>query len=95
VTPWTRRPVFWIAYVALAAIALVVAWRLFPQAIPLVHLDIKLARHEAVDLARSVATQRDLAPSNARTAVRFAHDDAMQNYIELEGGGKAAFTKLI
>src|SRR5207253_3148663 len=29
------------------------------------------------------------------TAVRFAHDDATQNYIELEGGGKRAFAALL
>ena len=40
----TRRPAFWIAYAALAAIALVVAWRLFPLAIPLVNLDITMSR---------------------------------------------------
>ncbi|MDQ6621734.1 MAG: CPBP family intramembrane metalloprotease, partial [Pseudomonadota bacterium] len=94
-TAWTRRPVFWIGYLLLAGLALVTALRLFPQAIPLVNLDIKLARHEALAAARTLAAERDLAPPNARTAVRFAHDDATQNYIELEGGGKRAFAQLI
>jgi len=44
----TRRPAFWIAYAVAAAIAIAVAWRLFPLAIPLVHLDITLAREEAI-----------------------------------------------
>jgi len=36
-----------------------------------------------------------LAPAAARTAAVFDHDDDAQNYIELEGGGKAAFAKLV
>src|SRR4051794_37674974 len=91
----TRRRGFWIAYVALACVALFAAWRLFPQAIPIVNLDVKLSRQEAVNAAKRIAAERDLAPVNARTAVRFAHDDATQNYIELEGGGKQAFAALL
>ena len=91
--PWTRRPGFWIAYALLSLAALALAWRLFPLAIPLVNLDIKVARHEALESARKLAAERDLAPVDARTAVRFAHDDTIQNYVELEGGGKQAFTQ--
>ncbi len=91
----TRKPGFWIAYAALAVIALGVAARLFPFAIPLVNLDVRLARHEAIEMAREVAAREKLAPPNARAAAQFAHDDAAQNYVELEGGGKAAFAALI
>ena len=91
----TRRPAFWIAYAVLAALALVVAWQLFPLAIPLVNLDIKLARHEAVAGAEARAAQLHLAPAGARSAVRFAHDQTLQNYVELEGGGKPAFAALV
>ena len=34
-------------------------------------------------------------PDDARSAVRFAHDSATQNYVELEGGGRAAFGALV
>ena len=94
-TSWTRRRGFWLAYAVLAIAAAAVAWRLFPLAIPLVSLDIKLARHDAVDAARVIAGKLDLAPPAARSAVRFAHDDTTQNYIELEGGGKPAFAALM
>ena len=53
---WTRKPAFWIAYATLSAIALGIAWRLFPLAIPLVNLDITLSRAEA--LAKAEATLR-------------------------------------
>ena len=91
----TRRPAFWIAYALLSAIALAVAWRLFPLAIPLVNLDITLSRSEALTRAEALAARLKLAPDEARSAVRFAHDSATQNYVELEGGGKAAFGDLV
>jgi hypothetical protein len=94
VTGVFRKPAFWIAYVVTALIALVIAARLFPLAIPIVNLDVKASRVEAIAAARTLATKLHLAPAGARVAVRFSHDGATQNYIELEGGGKAAFAEL-
>ena len=68
--------------------------RLFPLAIPIVNLDIKMSRDEAIAAARTLATRLHLAPAGARVAARFAHDATTQNYVELEGGGKAAFAAL-
>ncbi len=91
----TRRNAFWIAYAAAAAIALALAWRLFPLAIPLVELDVRLSRAEAIAKAEAIAARLSLAPADARAAVRFAHDETTQNYVELEGGGKRAFAALV
>lgn len=91
----TRQPVFWIAYAVLAAFALGVAWRLFPLAIPLVNLEVTMSRSDALAQAEDLAVKRKLAPGDARSAIRFSHDGATQNYIELEGGGKAAFGALV
>jgi hypothetical protein len=93
--PLTRRPAFWIAYAALAAVALAIAWKLFPLAIPLVNLDVRLSRDEAIAKALEIGGAQGLAPPAARTAARFASDARAQNYIELEGGGKPAFAALI
>ena len=90
----TRTPAFWIAYAVVAVAALVVAARLFPLAIPIVNLDVKMSRVEAIAAARAVAAKLHLAPEGARVAARFSHDGATQNYVELEGGGKSAFTQL-
>src|SRR5213593_2627772 len=90
----TRRPLFWIAYCALSLVALVVAARLFPLAIPLVNLDIKMERSQALAQGETVAKRYGLAPADARVAARFSHDSHTQNYVELEGGGKQAFADL-
>ena len=90
-----RRPAFWVAYVALALAALALAWQLAPQAIPLIHLDITMTRDAAIAKAETLAAERRLAPDGARTAIVFNHDESAQNYIELEGGGKEAFARLV
>jgi len=91
----TRKRGFWAAYAAVSMVALIVAALLFPQAIPLLHLDIKLDRGEAIKRAQAINAKLHLAPADARTAVRFSGDQTLQNYVELEGGGKAAFATLI
>ena len=90
----TRTPAFWAAYVIAAALALLIALRLFPLAIPIVNLDIKLSRTQAIAAARTLAAHLKLVPEGARVAARFAHDATTQNYVELEGGGKDAFAEL-
>ncbi|MET0441873.1 MAG: hypothetical protein ABW071_07815, partial [Casimicrobiaceae bacterium] len=90
----TRRPAFWIAYALLSAAALAVAIHLFPRAIPLVNLDVRMNRVEAIATGEALAVRYKLAPADARSAARFDHDGTAQNYIELEGGGRAAFAEL-
>jgi hypothetical protein len=94
-TALTRRPAFWAVYGVVALAALAVAWRLFPLAIPLVHLDIKMGQADAIAKAREIADRLAFAPAEARVAARFGHDQATQNYVELEGGGKPAFAALV
>jgi hypothetical protein len=91
----TRKPAFWIVYALAAALALLVGWRLFPLAIPLLNLDIRLARGDAIAQAEALARTHKLGPDNPRTAARFEHDQTAQNYVELEGGGKEAFAALV
>ena len=91
---WTRKPLFWIAYTALALAALAVALHLFPRAIPLVNLDVRMNRVEALAAGEALAVRYKLAPDGFRSAARFDHDGSAQNYIELEGGGRTAFARL-
>ena len=90
----TRKPVFWIAYALLSAAALAVAIHLFPRAIPLVNLDVRMNRVEAIAAGEALAVRYKLAPADTRSAARFDHDGTAQNYIELEGGGRTAFAEL-
>jgi hypothetical protein len=69
----TRKPAFWIAYALVAIGALALASRLFPLAIPIVNLDVRMSRTEAIAAARALATRLHLAPEGARAAAGGAH----------------------
>ena len=93
----TRKPAFWIAFAASPRCrAASSPGGYFPQALPLVNLDVKMTRDEALAQAAALA---DAAASSrrpdARRAALFAHDGATQNFVELEGGGKPAFAALL
>ena len=94
-TGFARRPAFWIAFAVLSALAGLFAWRYFPAALPLVNLDVKMSRVEALARAAELAQKLKLAPSDARSAVMFGHDAATQNFVELEAGGNARFTEML
>jgi len=94
-TDITRKPAFWIAFAAISALSAVFAWRLFPQALPLIKLDVKMTRDDALDRASALAGKLDLAPVGSRRAALFSHDGATQNFVELDAGGKPRFAELL
>jgi len=91
----TRKPAFWIVFAVLSALSGVFAWRYFPAALPLINLDVKMTRDDALAQAAAIADRLGLAPAGAQRAVVFAHDGATQNFVELEAGGKPAFTGML
>ncbi len=92
---WDRRPLFWIAFLAISLACLAVAWKLFPQAMPIVNLKVTMPRDAAIAKARELATRNALLPDGGRQATVFNQDGQAQSYVELEGGGKQAFAALV
>ncbi|HEX9368957.1 MAG TPA: hypothetical protein VF921_20170 [Vicinamibacterales bacterium] len=90
-----RRPAFWIGLALLSAGAAVVGIRYFPQAFSIVALDITMDRGRALDEARAAAARNNLGPAGYRDAASFSGDDEAQTFVELEGGGKDAFTRML
>src|SRR3954447_18883909 len=90
-----RRPPFWIALVLLSVVSTFIGIRYFPQAFSIVALDITMDRGRALEDARTIATRDRLGPSGFRQAASFAGDDEAQTFVELEGGGKEAFTRML
>jgi hypothetical protein len=90
-----KRPVVWIA-LGLVSIALAVAaYRGFPLAFSLVSVDISMDRGQALAAARAIAAHDHLGPADAREAASFSLDEETQTFVELEGGGKTAFTAML
>jgi hypothetical protein len=90
-----RRPAFWIALALLSAISTLIGIRYFPDAFSILALDITMDRGRALDEAGAIAVRDRLGPPDFRQAASFAGDDEAQTFVELEGGGKDAFTRML
>src|SRR5262245_28725205 len=91
----TRKPALWIGLIIVSIASAVFAWRYFPGAFPIVSLDLRMDRSSALASARALAAERRVGPPDFREAASFSLDNAVQTFVELEGGGKPAFTALV
>jgi len=90
----TKRPALWILLAALSLAAASFSWRYFSTAFPLLSIDISLDRQGALARAKALASERSLGRADYRAAASFGVDQAVQTFVELEGGGKPVFTAL-
>jgi hypothetical protein len=90
-----RRPAFWVVFVLFSLASAVLAVRFFPQAFSIVALDITMDREQALARARELMARDSLGPAGYRQAASFTLDNEAQTFIELEGGGKGAFTAMM
>jgi hypothetical protein len=90
-----KRPAFWILLSVVSLTAAAAARYYFPQAFSIVALDITMNREQALQQARAIASRDQLGPADFRDAASFGLDDATQTFVELEGGGKEAFTQML
>ena len=90
-----RRPAFWIALAVLSAAGTLLGIRYFPQAFSILSLDLTMDRGRALDEARAIAARDRLGPAGFRQAASFGGDEEAQTFVELEGGGKDAFTRML
>jgi hypothetical protein len=90
-----KRPAFWILLGVVSVAAAGAAWHFFPQAFSIVALDITMDREAALAAARALATQDGLGPPGYRQAASFTVDEEAQTFVELEGGGKEALTRML
>ncbi|HEX3534773.1 MAG TPA: CPBP family glutamic-type intramembrane protease, partial [Gemmatimonadaceae bacterium] len=81
--------------VAIALVAAASAAWLFPRAFPIVALKQSLTRDVALARADSFFRAHSLAPSGARTAVRFQGNDSLRTFVELAGGGHDSLNALV
>jgi hypothetical protein len=85
----------WIVLALVALAAAVVGIRYFPQAFSIVALDIRMDREAALAAARGLMERDHLGPPDFRQAASFGLDDEAQTFVELEGGGKETFTRMM
>src|SRR5436853_7908476 len=90
-----RKPAFWLLFGLVSAGAALYALRHFSVAFPLVSVDIRMDRKTALDTARTLAARYAWPPARFDQAASFDVDQQVQNFIELEGGGKDALRRII
>ena len=90
-----RKPVFWAAFAAVAVACAAFAVANFPRAFSIVELDLEMDREAALSAARRLADELDWGPAGYRQAASFRVDDRVRSFVELEGGGPAAFAGLL
>jgi membrane protease YdiL (CAAX protease family) len=90
-----KRPAFWILFAGVSLLAAFVSYRYFPKAFSIVSLEITMDRERALADARALMARDRLGPTSYRQAASFALDSDAQTFVELEGGGKEAFTRML
>src|SRR3954470_13256399 len=90
-----RKPVFWIVFAALSAAAALFALKNFSAVFPLVSVDIRMDRKAALTSAGELAAKHAWPPAGFQQAASFSLDQDVQNFVELEGGGKEALSRMI
>lgn len=89
------KTIFWTVLLTLALLSAIMAIRLFPQAMPLLQVNVSLSRDQALDAAEALQTLHFAELLSTRAVARFDHDTNLQNYIEIEGGGASAFSSML
>ncbi|MGH7455896.1 MAG: hypothetical protein ACRENG_31355, partial [bacterium] len=90
-----RKPIFWMVLSLMSIGAIIFTYRFFPEAFPIVSLDLQMDRQNALDAARRLAAQYNWKPEGFEQAASFKLDQETQNFVELEAGGKAAFRQML
>ena len=90
-----KKTVLWILFTLVFLAATSFAIKYFNQAFPIVNLDIQMDREQALDSAKELANRYAWGPGDFRQAAAFELDRHVQNFVELEVGGTAAFNDLL
>jgi hypothetical protein len=90
-----RKAWFWGTFALISLICLIWAVRNFSRAFPIVTLDLTMNREAALAQARNLAPRFQFPPDGYTQAASFGNDQEVQNFVELEAGGTAAFQRMM
>lgn len=90
-----RKPLFWIVFCLVSFLSLLFTIRYLPEAMSMLQVDIVMSRSGSLQAADSLHAHLGIELEGYRQATSFRSDVQFQNYIELKGGGKEVFTKIL
>src|SRR5437764_13983972 len=85
----------WTLFVVLSAVAAIFTLRNFSTAFPLVSIELKMDRADALRSARTLAQKNIWPPAASDQAAEFSANQEVQNFIELEAGGKPELGRIL
>lgn len=90
-----RTQVFGLLFVLVSALTAALGLRLLVSAYSTFDLELSFSREDALQSAHHIRTTRFPNLSTDRTATQFIHDQRLQAYVELEGGGLQRYRELV
>ncbi|MFC1842693.1 CPBP family intramembrane glutamic endopeptidase [Candidatus Dependentiae bacterium] len=94
-TSITRKPFFWVIFVALSLGCIAFTLKYFSKAMPIVNIDITMDRAQAIKKANTLAKKFSWGPGTHSQAAIFKVDQRTKVFAELECGGRKAFIKMM
>jgi hypothetical protein len=91
----SRSRTLWVSATIISAILYYSAFKLFPTAFPIVHVDISMNLEEAIEQADTITEKYHFGPSDYHNAAMFSTDHNVKTFVELEAGGKDAFVAMM
>jgi hypothetical protein len=90
-----HKPLTWVCVALLSFCAALLTVYYFHKAYPIVSISVTMSRSQAEIAAAELAKKYNLGPQKYNNAINFHLDENVQNYVELEAGGKKAFEKML
>ena len=94
-THFTHKTVFWSLFALTSIGAIFFSAHYFSRAFPIVNLDIRMSRTQALEHAATLTKHLNIGPSIYKQTALFSTDSTVQTYVELEAGGAAAYNLMV
>lgn len=91
----TQKFIFWLTFSLLSIVCIGFSYQYFSTAFPIINLTLEMNRINALKKAALVAEQVHIGPTEFEQAASFGVDEEVQTFVELEAGGKAAFSDML
>lgn len=85
----------WLTLILMAGMLGIITYIFIPKALPLIHVPITVSRQEVLSKAQELASTHRWGLEHYHQAVAFQTDDFTKTFVELEGGGQAAFLAMM
>jgi len=91
----TKTPIFWLLFISLSIACTLFSLKYFSKAMPIVNIDIKMDRTQALKKASKLAQKFRWGLQKYKNATSFSVDQETKVFVELDCGGQKAFMQMM